>query len=71
LQLGTDSYEAEFIIKNLVLQENEKVNIFVDENPKILLPTNLDISIDDNEHDASMAEQGEGDVAEQGEGHVP
>jgi hypothetical protein len=69
--LGTDSYEAEFIIKNLVLQENEKVNIFVDENPKILLPTNLDISIDDNEHDASMAEQGEGDVAEQGEGHVP
>jgi hypothetical protein len=40
----------------------KQVNIFVDENLEILLPTNLDISIDDNEYDASMAEQGEGDV---------
>jgi hypothetical protein len=54
-------------LKILFCKKMTKVNIFVDENPEILLPTNLDISVDDrsmNEHDAFVADQGNRDASQ-------
>jgi hypothetical protein len=43
LHLGVDSCEAQSIISKLIGEEVENVNKFVEENPEILLPTNLEI----------------------------
>jgi ApbE superfamily uncharacterized protein (UPF0280 family) len=43
IQLGVDSLEAHSIIDKLVVEEVHNVNRFVEENPEILLPVDLEI----------------------------
>jgi hypothetical protein len=57
INLGDDISEANEIINNLVVQEKKNYEKFVDENPDILLPTNLNVEIElhseseaENEH---------------------
>jgi hypothetical protein len=53
IQLGGDSLEAQSIVDKLVVDEIGNVNRFVEENPEILLPVDLE------------TEQGAGEAIEQ------
>jgi hypothetical protein len=46
LKFGKDSVESDFIIQNLIDDEEVKFKKFVNENPETLLPTNLDVEND-------------------------
>jgi hypothetical protein len=46
LFLGADSLEADTIVNKLMIEEDKKVNFFMEENPEILLPSNLDVSLE-------------------------
>jgi hypothetical protein len=46
LFLRDDSLEADTIVNKLMIEEDNKVNIFMEENPEILLPSNLDVSLE-------------------------
>jgi hypothetical protein len=46
INFGKDSDENKFIISNLIEEEQQCFNTFAEENPKVLLPNNIDFESD-------------------------
>jgi hypothetical protein len=65
LKFGKDSIESEYMINNLIKEDRQSFDRFVEENPETLLPTKLDL-----ESDLGFANK-EGENAKNCNSHVP